>query len=442
MSRPTGFADLAGRRVGVFGYGVEGRATVARLRDLTTDLVVVDDAPPGDLGDVLASADGGLDALATCEVVIKSPGIPRRRADVIALEEHGVVLTSALDLWLHEVDLSRVVAITGTKGKSTTTSLVSFFVRVLGEEAHELGNIGQPPYDPALDLSSGWLVLEVSSFQSVDLTVAPALVLVTSLGADHLDWHGGLDQYHQDKLTITRASGEHVTLIADSPVFAHARTWLGGDVRVAPPDSSGLARALGLLGAHNDHNVGLALAASALMTGRDVESVRSEVTRRAREFVPLRGRLTLVASHEVPGGVIRYVDDGLATGPLPTLAALEVFHDDAVALIAGGFDRGVDYGELAAALRGRRRPTTLVVMGAAGERLAASCDAIPLVHASDMSTAVRAAHERVARGGVVLFSPAAPSFDAYRNWSERSDDFADCVQQIMSTEPPHGAAAS
>ena len=163
MFRPTGFADLAGKRVGVFGYGVEGRATVRRLRGVS-ELVVVDDA--SGLGpEVLVTKEGGLDALLRCDVVLKSPGIPRRRADVLDLELHGVAVTSALNLWLQETDRARVVALTGTKGKSTTTALVTFFLHCMGEDALRLGNIGQPPYDPALDTSKGWLVLEVSSFQ-------------------------------------------------------------------------------------------------------------------------------------------------------------------------------------------------------------------------------------------------------------------------------------
>ena len=252
MSRPTGFADLLGKRVGLYGFGVEGRATARRLRDVAADLIIVDDEPRDE--GVIATARGGLDALSTCDVVIKSPGIPRRRGDVVALEDRGIVITSALDLWLHETDVQRVIAVTGTKGKSTTTSLIAFLLRTLGEEAHELGNFGQPPYDPDLETSSGWLVLEVSSFQSLDMTRAPGLVVVTSLGSDHLDWHGSLEQYHEDKLTITRAPGEHVTLIAEHPALLAARPSMGGQVVVAAPDATGLAGDLGLLGAHNDSN--------------------------------------------------------------------------------------------------------------------------------------------------------------------------------------------
>ncbi len=432
MFRPTGFADLAGRRVGIFGYGVEGHATFRRVASLTSDVVLVDDNPRDE--GVLPTAGGGLDRLATCEIVLKSPGIARRRDDVVALEDHGVVVTSALNLWLHDVDRRRVIAITGTKGKSTTTSLVAFFLRCLGEEAHELGNIGRPPYDPELDVSSGWLVVEVSSFQCVDLTVAPSLVLVTSLGSDHLDWHGSIEQYHDDKLSLTRASGEHVTLIADDAALERARPLMGGRINVASSDETGLAHELRLLGAHSDHNVGLALEACALVTGRSRSEVRAAVVARAHDFVPLRGRLTLLDTRAPASGAVRFVDDGLATAPLPTIAALRVFPDDALSLIAGGFDRGVDYADLVEELRSRRAPTTLVVIGPAGERLGATCEGVRVAHAADMDEAVRRAYDAVATGGVVLFSPAAPSFDAYRNWSERSDAFTRAVQVVLGEQ--------
>jgi UDP-N-acetylmuramoylalanine-D-glutamate ligase len=170
--RPTGFDDLRGKRVGVWGYGVEGQASVRRLGDTPSSIVIVDDTPSDG---VLATGSGGLEQLLTCDVVLKSPGIPRRRPDVLALEERGVVVTSALNLWLAGADRERVIAVTGTKGKSTTTSLITFFLNVMGQHATSAGNIGLPPYDVAFD-DSGFVVLEVSSFQAVDIAYSPSVI--------------------------------------------------------------------------------------------------------------------------------------------------------------------------------------------------------------------------------------------------------------------------
>ncbi len=432
MFRPTGFADLAGRRVGIFGYGVEGHATARRLHGVVQSVVVVDDAPRGD--GVLVTSEGGFEALLGCDVVIKSPGIARRRPDVLDLELHGVAVVSALNLWLHATARSRVVAITGTKGKSTTTALMTFFLHCLDEPALRLGNIGQPPYDPTVNTASGWLVVEVSSFQCVDIDLAPGIVVVTSLGADHLDWHGSLEQYRSDKLSLTRSAGVHATLVPDNSTFRSIESELGGDVEFVGAESSHLATALGLLGSHSNSNVALALRAVSRLTLRDPDEITEIVRRRAFEFEPLRGRLTLAAIEGSNG--VRYVDDGLATSVLPAIAALEVFSDEPVALIAGGFDRGVDYGPLAQALVARRAPTVTVTMGSAGERIG---DAIESLDASatvlrvpDMFEAVLQARRALVGHGVVLLSPAAPSFYRYDNWEERSQDFTTVAREMAS----------
>ena len=435
MFRPTGFADLAGRRVGIFGYGVEGRASDARIRKLAARVVLVDDHPDAGSG-VLATSGDGYAALLECDVVLKSPGIPRRRHDVLELERHGVVVTSALNLWLLDADRSRVVAITGTKGKSTTTALCTFFLECLGESAQSRGNIGAPPYDPVSPATSDWIVLEVSSYQCVDLEVAPHLVLVTSLGSDHLDWHGSLEQYHEDKLSLTRAAGSHVTLVPDSDQVRAARSQLGGDVIEIAADDQHLAAALGLLGVHNDSNVALALAAASRLTQRSLEDVRRAVLERRTNFEPLRGRLTLVADQPARGGRVRYIDDGLATAPLPVVAALTVFSSEPVVLLAGGFDRGVDYTPLAAALGARNAPTWVLTMAEAGERIGQVLDeyAPHVVHfpVITMAAAVARARSLLDEGGVVLLSPGAPSFGHYRNWEERSDAFGRAVLEVNS----------
>jgi UDP-N-acetylmuramoylalanine--D-glutamate ligase len=433
--RPTGFAELAGKRVGVFGYGVEGRATRRRLEGLAGTIVLVDDATDVD-PDVIATSSGGLEALRECDVILKSPGIPRRRADILDLEANGVTVTSSLNLWLHDVDRSRVVAITGTKGKSTTTALTTFFFRCLGEEATRLGNFGQPPYEPDLDLSRGWLVLEVSSFQCVDIDVAPGLVIVTSLGSDHLDWHGTLEDYRRDKLSLTRAAGDHLTLVPENPTFREHASEIGGDLSFVEPDDTGLASAIGLLGAHSDSNVALALRAVASLTNRDVGDVRARVLDSASLFEPLRGRLTLVVSED-QGHVVRYVDDGLATSALPVVAALVVFEDESLALIVGGYDRGVDYGPLADAIASRTRSTVLITLGDAGRRIgeavADRSNRVSQIPATSMRGALVAARRSLSDGGVVLLSPGAPSFDQYKNWEERSEDFTRIVHELTGT---------
>ena len=431
MFRPTGFNDLAGKRVGIFGYGIEGRAAAARLAQ-HAELVIVDDS--ADLGpEVLQTSQGGLNALARCDVVLKSPGISPYTPEVAELA-NVVTVTSALNLWMHEIDRDRVIGVTGTKGKSTTTALITFFLNALGEKAQALGNIGLPPYDPSVDSSEGWLVLEISSFQAKDLELAPALLVLTSLGSDHLDWHGSVENYHRDKLSITHQSPPSNILFASSI----QNQTIGGISNSIEPESNGLTESLGLLGQHNHSNVALALAVVGRAKRSDIQEIVSQVTVNAKNFVPLPGRLTEIAKEEVEDCITRYIDDGLATASLPTIAALSVFPDGDLALIVGGFDRGIEYEPLAEAINSRNARTVVITIGDAGSRIGSLVhkvnDAIHLMHAHDLEGAVKLARSALNRGGVVLFSPAAPSFDMYKNWSERSAAFKRIVDSLVNRE--------
>ena len=423
MFRPTGFSDLAQKRVGIYGYGLEGRASEQLLSGIC-ELVIVDDDPKAG---VLVTSSGGLEELMTCDVVLKSPGVPRRSASVVQLEKNNVYVTSTLNLWMNQADRSRVIGITGTKGKSTTTALITFFLQCLGEKAQRLGNIGLPPYDTSVDTSTGWLVVEISSFQATDLDVAPKTVVLTSLGSDHIDWHGSLEQYRSDKLQLTRASGEHTTFVPNSEVVHSESSQIGGTVVFVDSETSTLTEELHLLGEHSHSNVALALEVVSFVTNTPRSKVHAAVSTNASSFVPLSGRLTLVATKNG----IKFVDDGLATSVLPAVAALDVFKDDSLALLIGGFDRGVDYVPLAQAIATRTRPTMLLSMGPAGKRIVEETLKInsEIAHTSFelMDEALIAGTEFLGTSGVVLLSPGAPSFDRYLNWEERSSDFVRAV---------------
>ena len=427
MFRPTGFADLAQKRVGIYGYGQEGRAT-EQLLSGSCELVIVDDDPKAG---VLVTSNGGLEELMKCDVVLKSPGVPRRSESVLQLEENNLYVTSSLNLWLQQAERSRVIGVTGTKGKSTTTSLIAFFLECLGEKAQRLGNIGLPPYDTSVDTSSGWLVVEISSFQATDLDVAPKTVVLTSLGSDHIDWHGSLEQYRSDKLQLTRAAGEHTTFAPDNEVIRSESSQIGGTVVLVDSDNSRLTEELHLLGEHSHANVALALEVVSNVTNTPRSEVHAAVSRNAASFVPLSGRLTLVA--EKNG--IKFVDDGLATSVLPAVAALEVFKDDALALLVGGFDRGIDYHPLASELALRSKPTLLLSMGPAGDRIVEEVLKLSpqTMHQNfdSMDEAVNAGKLFLSDGGVVLLSPGAPSFDRYKNWEERAQDFSRAVNASL-----------
>jgi UDP-N-acetylmuramoylalanine--D-glutamate ligase len=252
-------------------------------------------------------------------------------------------------------------------------------------------------------------------------------VVVTSLGEDHVDWHGSLSQYHSDKLQLTRAEGFHHTVVPDDDAILQNREQLGGELVVVGDLDAELATLLGLIGDHNARNVALALRTVALALHRPISEVRDAAIREAHVFSPLPGRLTLAHRATIGGHRVDFVDDGLATNPLPVVAATRSFAGQDVALIVGGFDRGVDYAPLLNGLHDESDRITIWAVGPAGQRIASLA---ATTHASlkietvdDLPSAVHHAVHALPEGGVVLFSPGAPSFDAYKNWEERSAHF-------------------
>ena len=381
------WSDLPGARVGVWGLGREGLANVRKLRAMGVEPVLVDDRPQAVaiIGmPVLAAGYGGLAALEKCDVVVKSPGISRYRPEVVRLEERGVAVAGGLGLWLQEADPARVLLITGTKGKSTTAAVTGHLLNGLGHPCLIGGNIGQPPWDPEgptgpLGLSASpaspggagpwdFWVIEVSSYQAMDLPCSPPVVAVTSLHPDHLDWHGGVQNYYRDKLSACSQPGADLTVAnGDSDLLRERVSLLGPRVdwvhAADDPDASWM-EPLGLLGGHNRRN---ALIARRCLHALGVAGASDEGALRAAAggFRHLDHRLQVVG--DVAG--VTFVDDSLSTNVLPTLAALDAFPGRRVALIAGGHDRGIDYAPLAAGLRDRAAPTLVLTLPDSGARI-------------------------------------------------------------------------
>ncbi|MGH9092738.1 MAG: UDP-N-acetylmuramoyl-L-alanine--D-glutamate ligase [Acidimicrobiales bacterium] len=437
-SRPTiSWSDLRGSAVGLWGLGVEGAAGLRRLRqEGVAAPVLVDDRPAGPELDglpVLPTERGGLEALARCEVVVKTPGISRHRPDVVALAAGGTAVVGGLGLWMEEVDRDRVVCVTGTKGKSTTAAVAGHLLTRLGRRCLVAGNIGRPPYDPLLgDDYDAWVV-EVSSFQATDLASSPPVVAVTSLHPDHLDWHGDEETYYREKLSACTRPGARVTVAdGESALLRERRPLLGPEVRwvrLGDPALDGpWVDGLGLLGRHQHRD---ALVARACLDELGVPEAGPDggtaLVEAARGFPGLASRLRRVAT--VDG--VTFVDDSLSTNVLPTLAALDAFEGDRLALVVGGHDRGISYAPLAERLAARPAPTLVLTVPANGPRIggavtaaaAAAGGGAEVLDCPDVATATRAGFHWARPGGVVLLSPAAPSFGQFRDYAERAAAF-------------------
>ena len=325
MRHPISWSALADASVGVWGLGVEGQASIRRLRSMGRDPVLVDDAPGAaslDGLEILATGAGGMDALRSCDVVVKSPGISRYRPEVAQLNEAGVNVCGGLGLFMAEADPTRVVCITGTKGKSTTTALAVHLLRGLGVDARAGGNIGVAPWDPTGGPAPDYWIVETSSFQVPDLRNAPSVVAVTSLAPDHLDWHGTVERYYADKLSLCTKPGVTLALADDADAELHRNVGLLGP-HVRWVDAAAVGRdgpwsaALGLTGPHNARNASVA---RAVLEGLGIPGASDEaaLTAAAQGFDGLPSRCRSLGSV----GDVEFIDDSLSTNVLPAQAAL------------------------------------------------------------------------------------------------------------------------
>lgn len=442
------FSELEGATVGVWGAGREiasfadqlhRRLPAAQIR------VAAFDAPPDDAvrdtlhapNALLVSGEEIVPALAACDVVVRSPGVSIHRPELQALREQGKPITTATALWLAEQGGKGVIGITGTKGKSTTASLTHHLARAAGHTATLAGNIGTP----ALDLLGAdpveITVLELSSYHTADLETGPEVALVTNLYREHTDWHGSEDAYRSDKLRLLALPGVRVAVLnAHDPALAAIAD------RIAAPEA---APRVAIYGAPTGWNVtegGIAfreervLAATELplrgehnalnlcgaLTALEAFGVRPPLPASLAGFQPLAHRLEPVAERD---GVL-WVNDSISTTPESTIAALASFPGRKIVLIAGGQDRDQDFTTLARALNDA--DVTLIAVPSTGPRLLiaarrAGLDEASSLPAEDLEAAVKLARGRAGAGAVVLLSPAAPSYDNFRDFEERGGRF-------------------
>ena len=274
----------------------------------------------------------------------------------------------------------------------------------------------------------------MSSYQATDLPVSPPVVAVTSLHPDHLPWHGGVEQYYRDKLSACTQPGASLTIAnGDSDLLRERFPLMGPRVEwVSESDSPGATwmDVLGLPGRHNRRNALIAqrcLRALGIPGAGDEESLRAA----AVGYQGLPSRLATIG--EVDG--VTFVDDSLSTNVLPTLAALDAFPEARVALIVGGQDRGIDYGELAEGVLGRFVPTLVVTLPDSGPRISAEFKERggQAIDCPDLESAVAAGFQWAREGegqGIVLLSPAAPSFGHFRDYRDRGDAFAAAMRGL------------
>lgn len=424
------FDELAARDVVIWGAGREGMAAHRELagRGIGSVIAVTGTGPAPD---GVVTGDAAWALLQSAGAIVKSPGIPHTFGEYIALRDAGVPITSLMDLWLTE-NRNRVIAVTGTKGKSTTSALVQHILTALGRTAELAGNIGIPVGAHVGD-DIDCAVTEVSSYQAAELTASPRVAVITSLYPEHLPWHGGFENYVADKLRLAAFGPDTVVVPDPSDDLGRRVRAVAGDARMLSPASLGIAvteRAISwdgagslaladmnLVGTHNLTNAALALAAVDAYGGA---FDRSRALEAVATFAPLAHRLEVVPS----GDGRTWIDDGLATAPQAVAAALTSVAAPRIALIAGGSERDLDFSPIVDALAGRD-DVELVCTGPAGARLAREAQgrAARIHVASGFADAVAIARSLTASGDAILLSPGAPSFDEFADYEARAAAF-------------------
>ena len=450
--------SLAGKTVSVVGLAKSGVAAARLIRRLGGRVLASDSSPlealPEEarglerLGCALWAGGHPDAAFAGAELIVVSPGVPLELPALVAMRARGVPIIGELELAWRVMEAD-VIAITGTNGKTTTTTLTGELLRTQVRPVLVGGNIGTPLAEHALEFpGDGIVVAEVSSFQ-LDTTdrFRPRVAAILNITPDHIDRHGTFERYVDAKARIfaNQLSTDCVVLNADDPVtaglggrargrviwFSRLTTlahgvfiydgWIvaklnGSTERICPVTE------ITLRGQHNVENV-LAATACALWTGMSPSLIR-------RGIAAFRGVAHRIERVHDDRGVV-YYNDSKGTNVDSTIKALESFSEPVI-LIAGGKGKGQDFGPLAEAARGRVRRAILI--GQDRDRIRAALDlaGIPAEDAEAMDDAVLRARDAARVGDVVLLSPACASFDMFRNFEHRGDVFKSVVRALFA----------
>lgn len=396
---PHRFRFLGMEQALLLGYGREGRATEQYLRAVYPDLTITHADQTED--------SRYLDAQATTDISVRTPGIAPNK-----MRGHYTTATNMFfSRWR-----GPVIGVTGSKGKSTTASLLYAMLRAAGRDSRLLGNIGTPMLGALLDLHTAETVavLELSSYQLADCLYSPHVAVVTALFPDHLDYHGDFARYAAAKENIVRWQRPDDFLVFN-PVDKRLAAWRaltpGTAVPFAEDEPVTLAE-IPLLGAHNRMNVRAAVAAARLL-GIPAEAMAAAI----RSFTPLPHRLQRVGTWRG----ITFYDDALSTTPESTIAALQALNN-VQTIFLGGTDRGYDFTELERVVR-ERGVRNVVLFPDSGQRMFADRRGLHVLETDRMREAVAFAYARTPVGAVCLLSTASPSYSLWDNFEAQGNEF-------------------
>ena len=446
------FAAIADKKIAVLGLGVSNRPLVRMLLAAGCDVTGCDRTEREKLdeevlelerqGCRLQLGEGYLNGLAA-DLVFRTPGMHPENPALVALRESGAEVTSEMEVFFACCPCT-VLAVTGSDGKTTTTTLISEMLKAAGKKVWLGGNIGTPLLPRCREMEPGdFAVVELSSFQLMDMTRSPNRALITNLAPNHLDVHKDMDEYVDAKKNIYRFQkpGELLVLNGDNEITAafsgngitqffsrqgkNAHVVLRDGIICRGGEEVLNSSEILLPGVHNIENY---MAAIAMVEGLvDDETVRQV----ARSFGGVEHRIELV---RIKDGV-RFYNDSIASSPTRTIAGLRSFPEK-VLLIAGGYDKHIPYDVLGPEICAHVKK--LFVNGATAHLIRAAVEQAPqyrpgcpeIVDCGDFETAVRKAASAAEAGDVVLMSPASAAFDQFKNFMVRGNYFKKLIMEL------------
>ena len=444
----TYFNSLKGKKIAVLGLGVSNRPLVKLLLEFGCDVTGCDRTPREKLdaevleletsGCKLRVGDGYLEGV-EADVLFRTPGMHPGHPAIQGLASKGAQVTSEMEVFF-EVCPCTLIAVTGSDGKTTTTTLISEMLKASGKRVWLGGNIGTPllPLVRQMD-ERDFAVVELSSFQLMDMTHSPSRALITNLAPNHLDVHKDMAEYVDAKKNIFRFQKEndllvvnHDNAITDAFVgngktakfsrLGQAHVCLKGDMITRGGEDVLNAHDILIPGVHNVENY---MAAIAMVEGLVSDEVIRQV---AKTFGGVEHRIELV---RIKDGV-RFYNDSIASSPSRTIAGLRSFQEKVI-LIAGGYDKHIPYDVLGPEVCAHVKK--LFLCGATAALIREAVEACggeqpQITDCGDFESAVRAAAAAAEEGDVVLMSPASASFDQFKNFMVRGECFKKIVREL------------
>lgn len=428
--------NFENKKVLILGFGREGKSTLNFLnRNCETATIGIADKNSIDERDLkdtpnvkIYSGDNYLDSIRNFDIIIKTPGIPNKLPEIKKAKEQGKIFTSQTQVFFERAK-GTIVGVTGTKGKSTTVSLIHHILSQSGITSVLVGNIGKPCLDfLELDGPDIHFVFELSSHQLADLTRSPHIGVFLNIFSEHLDYYEDFDDYFTAKTHIARFQTKDDYFIfnsEDAKISKFAKTVISHTIPFNSKDDNIQTVARNpLKGRHNLYNINAAYKVAKILGIAD-ENIQKAIS----SFTPLETRLEEIDT--ING--ITFISDSLSTIPQSAIAGAATFSDKKIVQILGGFDRGVDYSFLTKEITKLKNVTGVVLIGQLADKIEKELrmnkykGRITNLGFSPMKEIVAKTYSLAERDGIVLLSPGATSFDMFVDYKDRADQFKEAI---------------